>query len=115
MSVPLHATEGNVLAIQLAVECSHFISQTTSVIYLFIYLFIYLWWEKNYFTIRVIKECETPPKLPKKTTLHGSRKKEKNKTGHTHFARFQEVIKVELISNVLSFSRPVSTIINSKN
>jgi hypothetical protein len=85
--------EGNVLAIQLAVECSHFISQTTS----------------------VIKECETPPKLPKKTTLHGSRKKEKNKTGHTHFARFQEVIKVELISNVLSFSRPVSTIINSKN
>jgi hypothetical protein len=42
-------------------------------------LFIYLFCggEKNYFTIRVIKECETPPKLPKKTTLHGSRKKEK--------------------------------------
>jgi hypothetical protein len=35
------AAEGNVLAIQLAVECSHFISQTTSVIYLFIYLFFY--------------------------------------------------------------------------
>jgi hypothetical protein len=34
------AAEGNVLAIQLAVECSHFISQTTSVIYLFIYFFM---------------------------------------------------------------------------